>query len=438
MRLIEPNKLGSLSEGPTDETGGGAERTVSAWLDVLVRLLRLPQPAQDEIRQELQGHLSERIRDLILAGHTEDQATRTAIGELGEASDLAQRYKDANQFAKRRLVMNLTLLTACLGVAGIGVVTLTGSDDQIKASIFQAPEPSGLAAESLEAKIDVAFNQTPLEDVLDFLGQQIERPLYVHWSDLEDQGLYREEMELTLNVSGLSLKRTMELVLDQINDYVDSAEWCFSEDLVELGTRSEFARRDTVLVSYDITNVLVSMSRRFDLEYADASEQVVDLLTNFVEPCDWVNNGGDLAQVRIVGAKMFIQAPRPMHRQITWIIAELQSGESDVASRGAIGFGGHGGKGGAGGAGGSGGGAGGAGGAGGGGGGGGGFGGAAGGAGGKATHFGPTDTDGFGGGGQIGRFGPAKPDPTNPDRVGVSGGSASGSGGTKNHPIERK
>ena len=171
MRLIESNKLDSLLKEPTDETGGGAERTVSAWLDVLVRLLRLPRSLQDEIRLELQGHLSERIRDLILSGHTEDQATRTAIGELGEASDLAQRYKDANRFAKRRLVMNLTLLTACLGVAGIGVVTLTGSDDQIEARIFQAPALSGLAAESLEAKIDVAFDQTPLEEVLDFLRQ---------------------------------------------------------------------------------------------------------------------------------------------------------------------------------------------------------------------------------------------------------------------------
>lgn len=285
--------------------------------------------------------------------------------------------------------MNLTLLTACLGVAGIGVVTLTGSDDQIEARIFQAPALSGLAAESLEAKIDVAFDQTPLEEVLDFLRQQIERPLYVHWSDLENEGVYREEMELTLNVSGLSLKRTMELVLDQINDCVNAAEWYFSEDLVELGTRWEFARRDTVLVSYDLTNVLVSMSRRFDLEYADSSEQVVDLLTNFVEPDDWVNNGGDLAQVHILGAKMFIQAPRPMHRQIAWIIAELQSGASDVASRGATGFGGRGGKGGAGGAGGSGGGAGGAGGAGGGGG----FGGRAGGSGGSGG------VGGFGGGG---------------------------------------
>ena len=102
MRLIESDKLGALSNEPTDESGGGAERTVSAWLDVLVRLLRLPQLAQDEIRLELQGHLSERIRDLILAGHTEDQATRTAIGELGEATDLAHRYKNAHRFAKRR------------------------------------------------------------------------------------------------------------------------------------------------------------------------------------------------------------------------------------------------------------------------------------------------------------------------------------------------
>ena len=69
MRLIESNKLDALTNEPTVESGGGGERTVSAWLDVLVRLLRLPQRAQDDIRLELQGHLSERIRDLILSGH---------------------------------------------------------------------------------------------------------------------------------------------------------------------------------------------------------------------------------------------------------------------------------------------------------------------------------------------------------------------------------
>lgn len=288
--------------------------------------------------------------------------------------------------------MNLTLLTACLGAAGIGVFTLTGQDNHIQASIFEQPAPSALAQESLESKIDVDFEQAPLDDVLAFLGEQIDRPLYVHWSDLEDQGLKREEMQLTLHASGLSLKRTMELVLDQINDDIDAAEWYFSEDLVELGTHTEFARRDIVLVSYDVTNVLVSISHRVN-GYDAAGDRIVDLLTSLVEPDDWVDNGGVLAQVRIVGAKMFVQAPRPMHQQVTWIIAQLQTDEPEVAGRNLGWFGGAGGAGGAGG--------------GGGGGGGGGFGGGAGGAGGVASF-------------------------------GEGGGGASGSGGTKSRPIERE
>ncbi len=398
MRLIESNKLDSLLGEPTDEAGGGAERTVKAWLDVLVRLLRLPQLAQDEIRLELQSHLSERIRDLILAGHTEDQATRTAIGELGEATDLAQRYKDANRFAKRRLVMNLTLLTVCLGTAGFSVYTLTGQDNKIQTSIFEQPASSALAQESLEAKIDVDFEQASLDDVLTFLGKQLDRPLYIHWSDLAGERLNREEMQLTLHASGLSLKRTMELVLAQINDDIDAAEWYFSEDLVELGTRTEFARRDIILVSYDITDVLLSISRRVN-GFDAAGDMIVDLLTEFVQPEAWTDNGGVLAQVRIVGSKMFVQAPRPMHRQVTWIISELQADAREVAVRNTGRFGGAGGAGGAGG--------------GGGGGGGGGFGGGAGSAGGSG---GAGGAGGFGGG----------------------GGGVSGGGGSKTGPIERE
>ena len=297
--------------------------------------------------------------------------------------------------------MNLTLLTVCLGAAGISVYTLTGQDNTIEASIFEQPASSALAQESLEAKINIDFEQTSLDDVLTFLGEQLDRPLYVHWSDLEHENLNREEMQLTLHASGLSLKRTMELILDQINDEIDAAEWYFSEDLVELGTHTDFARRDIVLVSYDITNVLASISRTVNGRNA-ASERIVDLLINLVEPEDWVDNGGILAQVRIVGAKMFVQAPRPMHQQVSWIISELQDDVLEIASGSTRGFGSGGGgdvR----------------------------FGGGAGGTGGGATPFGPIDAAGVGGGGGggLGRFG-------------GPGAGASGSGSTKSRPTERE
>ena len=83
----------------------GEERAdaIGVWLDLLVKLLRLPARECEAIRDELESHLRERVRDLVVAGTTEDDAVRVAVGELGDAASLAARYREARAYPRRRL-----------------------------------------------------------------------------------------------------------------------------------------------------------------------------------------------------------------------------------------------------------------------------------------------------------------------------------------------
>src|SRR5437868_331163 len=91
---------------PPGSLGTNRDDTVSAWLDVLCKLVRLPREQTESIRVELEEHLRERVRDLMVEGEPEDVATRRAIAELGDAAALADRFRRAEHTPRRRMLMN--------------------------------------------------------------------------------------------------------------------------------------------------------------------------------------------------------------------------------------------------------------------------------------------------------------------------------------------
>ena len=64
--------------------------SIESWLSLFARLLRLPDANKKAIVDELDQHLRERVRDLMLGGKSETDALRLAIDELGGAAELAE------------------------------------------------------------------------------------------------------------------------------------------------------------------------------------------------------------------------------------------------------------------------------------------------------------------------------------------------------------
>lgn len=104
----------SLAGRALPERSAAPSDTLSNWLDLLCKLLRLPTAEKEEIRSELDSHLRDRVRDFMLAGLDADESARRAIDELGNAADLAERFRATSKDTQRRFLMN---------VAGIGLAT---------------------------------------------------------------------------------------------------------------------------------------------------------------------------------------------------------------------------------------------------------------------------------------------------------------------------
>ncbi len=101
--------------------------SVSSWLDVLDKLLGLPPEEAKAIREELASHLRERVRDLTVSGMAEGEAVKAAIGELGDAVELARRFQQARRPSKRSMVMQVALVSAVVVAVTAGGLAMRGA-----------------------------------------------------------------------------------------------------------------------------------------------------------------------------------------------------------------------------------------------------------------------------------------------------------------------
>ncbi|MFO0830966.1 MAG: permease prefix domain 1-containing protein [Phycisphaerales bacterium] len=119
---------------------------VTSWLDLLEKLLRLPPEETRGIRDELASHLRERVRDLTVSGMPDAEATRTAIGELGDAAELARRFQHARGHSKRSTVMQIALVSAVVVALTAGGLALRGAS--------QAEDARQQAAAAKQAELE--------------------------------------------------------------------------------------------------------------------------------------------------------------------------------------------------------------------------------------------------------------------------------------------
>lgn len=161
---------GSESRGTQGTTPASEKRatqgdTVAAWLDLLCKLLRLPPKEREEIRNELDSHLRDRVRDFMLAGLDADESSRRAIDELGGAAELADRFRAASGDRKRRLLMNAT----GIGLAAAAVVV------SIAALLHQSARADAQAQEARVAAEAAQQAQAREQAARDFLVDALTR-----------------------------------------------------------------------------------------------------------------------------------------------------------------------------------------------------------------------------------------------------------------------
>ncbi len=329
----------------------GTPDQIGAWLDRLVRLTRLPSGEAAELRDELDAHLRERVRDLMLVGHDEPDAIHKSISELGDLALLAQRYRDASRSPKRRMLMHIALFTAAAAALGISTVALQQTAPQptnaagtqpetdltltleptvsadgsidITAVLSQVPKLISLYSETNGRALPVlAHNMEGKElgELFLSMGEAADARVYVYWNLFIDFGL---ESETTIDPMPFA-EQTIDkafLILSDTLSMRGSMQLAYRLDngLMEIATVEFFDRRELELVGYEVAFLLDAES---PLDQSIESDTLIELVTTLVEPGVWQDNGG-YASASAVGNQLFINAPARVHARVAWLLAEL-------------------------------------------------------------------------------------------------------------------
>lgn len=302
-----------------------AHAAITAWLNVFVRLLHLPEAQRSAIRNELYEHLRERTRDLMLANRNETESVRLAIEELGETVQLARRFEAANRPHTRRWLMYASMLGFGAAVLVTGTIVLTPNQQpQSLATVFaEQPTNSTEIQRSLSEKdVDIS-NDMPLLSVARNITEAVGRELVMSPAEFQEHGIDVNDHFLQIQLHRVPVTVALDRIAAELSRQSIPIGWRADDRIIEIAPKEVLDARDLTLVSYNIGDIIRSVTS-YGRPYENAVADVTSLLHEIVEPESWRENGGALAQLRVVGGRMFVQAPKRMHTQIEWILEQLR------------------------------------------------------------------------------------------------------------------
>ena len=311
--------------GPLDDLASlpDGEPAIDAWLAVVSRLMRLPERTRTDICNELREHLRERVRDLLLSGCDERSAVRSAISELGETAQLARRFEAADRPAGRRLLMHAILTLVGGGAIAAGIIAFNPNRGATHVARFGEATAVQETPKSLtDARVSLG-SDSHMRAAVEAVATEAKMGLMAEWDGIQEAGIDAES-PMGLSFKELAAPRALTLIAQTAGGRMTALDWRVREGgMIEFGLRHALDAREIELVTYDITATINILAGTFTDSKEKAAEQITGLLTELVTPDYWVDNGGDLGQMRLVGGKLFVEAPTRTHTKVKWILDQL-------------------------------------------------------------------------------------------------------------------
>ncbi len=351
-------KGGNVSiEPPLSANSPTASATV-IWLDALVRSLDLPLYERQQIRLELQSHIEDRVRDLILEGTDEGEATRRALSECGEASSLASGFSEVKKALRRRTLMNIGVVGAACGLVALGLGSLRNvtstcppeelaamqqaqaaaavSEAQAAAAVAGKARSRAYAAQATYALAlpiaptvtgpSVEFKDESIESVLQAISKEAGQPVLVNWSAILAGGVERNA-PVSVKMPMSDPAAAIEFLNEVIGNSPESGPGPLAirqrSDGLEIVSTAWLDKREAKLVIYDISATAENGVNPPDLQQA---------ITQFIEPTNWKENGGDRAEMTLVGNRLLVKAPARIHEGVKWMITQFDGTDAESES----------------------------------------------------------------------------------------------------------
>lgn len=316
-----PPSHGSDERRAPSASGGSPmpQDEIDRWLATFSALARLPEARRAAVADELEDHLRCRTRDLMLRGASEPEAIRKSIAELGEAAELAARFRLAARTPIWRHVMTFSILGISAAALTLSVIAIAGGPQQEGGAgqptgvVFRNAAPEATSDSLNDVRVQLDLQEATIAEFIEQAGKAAKTPVFVHWDNLPVD----PEEKITLQVGEVSFPTALRLLNTRI-DYADGGiDFRQRDGLLEFASRNYFDQQEAQLVRYDLAPVLGHTKSH------PTAEEVAELIYAFVSSESWEANGGRTASLRIAGEQMFINAPARMLPKIEWILAQF-------------------------------------------------------------------------------------------------------------------
>ena len=274
----------------------------------------------------------------------------------------------------RTRLITLILLVGCCFVA-VPHASAQGSQSFKTGSNTQGTE-ARILGRLVYTDVTVEFNQTELKQVMDFIETLLDVPTIIYWQNEKSVIGLDPEMPISLEAENTPTLNLLQRILEQCSVDGESYTWQLRQGMLEIGTKERLGRKSAqVLKLYNIENLILEIpdfnnAPTLDLgnfgggggglggggfgggggvgggggggrgggfggggggtggggggaggalaptEEADRIEELIALITTFVEPEAWRRNGGEWASIESYRGNLIIRAPDFVQRQL--------------------------------------------------------------------------------------------------------------------------
>jgi general secretion pathway protein D len=207
-----------------------------------------------------------------------------------------------------------------------------------------------------ESYPEFRFQNTPLEQVFTFLGDQMGVNLQVEWETLEASGVERNK-EISIAMAQVSYRQILDQLLEQAGGTDVKLAFTIDKNLLRISTKEKLDRIKFVNV-YDVRDLLLTVPRFSGESQLDASQalnaggggggglfsggtentleddegegegqlaRLLDIIRNTVERDSWQESGGGDASLREFNGQLIVYNTSDAQRQVADLLEQLRA-----------------------------------------------------------------------------------------------------------------
>lgn len=153
------------------------------------------------------------------------------------------------------------------------------------------------------------------------------KPVHPHWEHM----LLRADQSVRFDLPSADVATAFRLLNSQVNNpFGDVLDYRLFPDHVEVATLRYFDQSEMTAVNYDLTSLVRAIRAAAPASAGGppSEGQIVQTVIRTIEDNvameAWMDNGGDLGRISVVGSGMLVTAPQRFHPQIAWVLEQIE------------------------------------------------------------------------------------------------------------------